>query len=187
MSDAKYGKGFAFRMTILLGLLALVGAGFYYDRFVLAPQTQAKINDAFTLMTKDGEVSKKEVAEKIGFAPSKVEKQDDYEIETYQFSRALPLIKGDYLSVIYENDSLVNILHNKPYDADAVKNEVKFTPPKGEYKGNYPNVAGGGGPPPGGDASGDDEEEDESADDEANEDKDNGDNDKDEDKEGDGA
>lgn len=175
MSDAKYGKGFAFRMTILLGLLALVGAGFYYDRFVLAPQTQEKINSAFSLMTKEGEISKKEVAENIGFAAASVDQQDGYEIETYQFKRALPLIKGDFLSVIYENDSLVNMLHNKPYEPNAVKDKIEFSGPGDDYTGNYPNVAGGGGPPPGGEASGDDEDD---ADvDEDDEDEDDADND----------
>lgn len=159
MSDAKYGKGFAFRMTILLGLLALVGAGFYYDRYVLAPQTQETINSAFTLMTKEGEISKKEVAEKIGFAAASVDEQDGYEIETYQFKRALPLIKGDFLSVIYENDSLVNMLHNKPYDPNAVKDKIEFSGPGDDYTGNYPNVAGGGGPPPGSGASDDDSDD----------------------------
>ena len=174
MSDAKYGKGFAFRMTILLGLLALVGAGFYYDRYVLAPQTQEKINSAFSLMTKEGEVSKKEVAENIGFAAASVDQQDGYEIETYQFKRALPLIKGDFLSVIYENDSLVNILHNKPYQLDAVKNKIEFSGPGDEYTGNYPNVAGGGGPPPGSNASGDDDADDADTDDSGDADNDDG-------------
>lgn len=169
MSEPKYGKGFAFRMTILLGLLVLVGAGFYYDRFVLAPQTERKINDAFSLMTKDGEVSKKEVAEKLGFAASNVENRDGYEIETYEFKRALPLIKGDYLSVIYENDSLVNILHNKPYALEAVKEKIEITGPGPGYKGNHPNVAGGGGPPPNSQADDDEDQDNDSA---GNDDKD---------------
>ena len=171
MSDSKYGKGFAFRMTILLGLLALVAAGFYYDRFVLSPQTEKTINSAYSLMTKEGEVSKKEVAEKIGFAASSTDTQDGYEIETYEFKRVLPFIKGQYLSVIYENGLLINILQNKPYALDAAKEKIEFTGPGEGYTGNYPAVAGGGPPP---DASGDDEEDEEEGDDEDKADDDEG-------------
>ena len=161
MNDAKYGKGFAFRMTILVGLLVLVAAGLYYDRAILAPQTQKTIDAAFDLKNQKDPgvpISKKEVAETIGFAAATTEEKDGYEIETYQFSRALPFIKGDYVNAIYENGSLVNLLHNKPFSEDAVKHKIEFEAPE-NYTGNYPAMGGvpGGGDPGGG---GDDDDAD---------------------------
>ena len=143
------GKGFALRMTILIGLLALAVGGFYYDRFVLPKKAEATINEAYGLMTKplDGSgITKQVVQETIGFAPQATSNQDGYEIETYSFSRVLPFLKGDFLNVIYENGTLVQILQNQDYDPEKVKMKMGIRPPDPKtFKGGQRRIGVGGG------------------------------------------
>ena len=179
--DSKYGKGFAFRMTILLGLLALVAAGLFYDRVVLPKMAKATIDEAYKLMVapdKDGHgITKDQVQKTIGFAPEAKTTIDGYDIETYSFKRALPFMKGDYLNVIYENGALIQILQNKEYSPDAVKSSLGFRSAAGEdYTGN--KVQLGGVPPSSLPGANDEDDEDEDSDDEdSDEDSDEGDDD----------
>jgi hypothetical protein len=144
---SKYGKGFAFRMTILVGLLALVGAGLFYDRYILPSMAKATIEEAYKLMTapdEDGHgISKDLVQKTIGFAPESITKQDQYDIETYSFKRALPFMKGDYLNVIYENGALIQILQNQDYSPEKVESALtaRGADPS-TYTGNKPVLGG---------------------------------------------
>lgn len=143
-AKSKYGAAFAARLFILISLLALVGAGLYYDRVVLPPQTQKAINDAYALMQSPDDtgsgISNKEVQEAIGFPPSNEAEKDGFAIQTYEFKRALPFAKGNYLTVVYEHGSLVNILQDKPYSLDAVRPDIAsmIKKPGPEFKGRTP-------------------------------------------------
>lgn len=168
---SKYGAAFAARMLILVALLGLVGAGLYYDRVVLPPKTAKTINDAFGLMQKpdtSGQgISNKEVQETIGFPPIEEYEQDGFSIQKYEFKRALPFVKGNYLNVVYEHGALVNILQDKPYTLDAVRPDIgsMVKRPGPEFKGRTPGLSpfdslGGAG------ASDDEEDEDDEDDEE---------------------
>ncbi len=129
-NGGKYGKGFALRMTVLIGLLALVSGGLFYDRVILPKKAKSTIAEAYKLMTapdEDGHgITKDQVQKTIGFEPESVTNIDNYDIEKYSFKRALPFMKGDYLNVIYENDALVQILQNQDYSPDKVQHSLGF-------------------------------------------------------------
>ena len=113
MSESNYGGGFVIRLVILLIILGVVIALFYQDKNFLADADQ-KIETAMKLTaaeTDDGGVVDKNMVKKgIGQDPSSVIKDDNFEIETYEFNRALPFLAKPYLTVVYENDGLVNML-----------------------------------------------------------------------------
>jgi len=152
MTESKQGKGFALRLVVLVGILAVAVGVFYYDRFVLPEKNKVAIEAAYQLMVADDTegdgISKSEVAAAIGFAPQSETSQDDYVIEKYEFKRALPFLQGEYLNVIYQNGSLVKIIQNKEFDPKDVDNSMGIRPPDpAKYKGQNVEigVAGGGG------------------------------------------
>ena len=173
-----YGKGFAMRMTILVAVLALVAIGLYYDRVVLPKKNKVIIEKAYAMMVKpdDGTgISKQEMQDEIGFAPSSDTTYEQYEVEKYTFPRALPFMPGDFLNVVYENGSLVQIFQNKEFSLEEMKPKVTVRRPDPEtYQGGQRNIGvAGGGPPPADDD--DDDDDDEEDDDEEEEDDEEGD------------
>ena len=105
----------------VLGLVALLTLP--RDKGLIAEAKQ-KIDKAFALMdveTADGgAISKDMVKKEIGQDPSSTTTDDNFEIETYEFNRALPFLQKPYLTVVYENGGLVQMIPNGPY----VKGEV---------------------------------------------------------------
>ncbi len=167
MTESKHGKGFALRLVVLLGILAVAAGVYYYDRFVLPEKNKALIEAAYQLMIAPDEegdgITKEEVAKAIGFAPQSAVNQDGYDIEKYEFQRALPFLQGEYLNVIYQNGSLVKIIQNKEFDPKDVDNSMGIRPQDpAKFKGQNVEigVAGGGG---------DEADEDEDKDDDSNE------------------
>ena len=152
MTESKHGKGFALRLVVLLGILAVAAGLFYYDRFILPKKNKTAIEAAYQLMVADDKegdgITKAEVVEAIGFVAQSEKNQDDYVIEKYEFKRALPFLQGDYLNVIYQNGSLVKILQNKEFDPKDDGNSMGIRPQDpATYKGQdvQINLSGGGG------------------------------------------
>lgn len=168
MSDGKSGSGFAIRMTILLILLAVVAFGFYYDRFVLVPQSEQTVEKAYGLLNKTtddgGSIPKDMVQKELGFPPSETRMEGDYEVETYKFRRFLPFAPARYIEVVYVEGGLVQIVDSEPFDVSKVKEEgqISFVPP--DQRPETQLSVGGGGPPQG-QADDDDDGDDEAADD----------------------
>ena len=131
MADSAYGKGFAIRMIVLLVLLGLVAAGFYYDRQLQA-NAKSMINDLYSMST-GAAVSKEEVKEKIGFAPSETKTVDKFEVERYTFGRVLPFTKGEYVEVAYRNGYLDQVADNKEFKPLNVEDLKPYTPPAEEH------------------------------------------------------
>ena len=155
-----YGKGFILRISALLFLLVLVVSGLVYDRVILHNINAKKIKDAYGLMVaadEDGHgITKETVRKTIGFEPESVTIEDGkYEVEKYTFPRALSFVNGEYLNVIYEDGTLIQMLQNQPYSADKVKIQMgvrsadkdKFTGMKVQLGGvptsSIPKEAGG--------------------------------------------
>ena len=147
MSESKYGAGFAIRMLILLVLLGLALYGFYYDRFVLVPQAEKGVNDAYVLLTRKtddgGGIPKDEVQKAIGFPPVEKFEERGFEVERYEFRRLLPMAKTRYLTVVYEGGGLVQILDSEPFDPDDVREKVDI-PLKEPSPDSLPQSALGG-------------------------------------------
>ncbi len=175
-NGGKYGKGFALRMTVLIGLLALVSGGLFYDRVILPKKAKSTIAEAYKLMTapdEDGHgITKDQVQKTIGFEPESVTNIDNFDIERYSFKRALWFMKGDYLNVIYEDDALVQILQNQDYSPDKVKHSLGFRSAADPetYTGN--EVQLGGVPRSSMPGFDEDEDSDEDSDEDADEDSD---------------
>ncbi len=165
MSDGKSGSGFAIRMTILLILLAIVAFGFYYDRFVLVPQSEQTVEKAYGLLNKTtddgGSIPKDMVQKELGFPPSETRMEGEYEVETYKFRRFLPFAPARYIEVVYVEGGLLQIVDSEPFDVSMAKDEgeIKFLPP--DQRPETQLSVGGGGPPQGqadDDDDGDDDE-----------------------------
>ena len=158
-------------MAVLLGLLGLVAAGFYYEKFVLSESNKEVVDNAFKLLTMPEDegganIDKAKVQETIGFAPSKTEEfpvsegtEFVYEVETYKLPSINPFAKPDFLTVVYDDDRLSNILHRKEFSSEAMSGGAAVTlgAPQEEWTPRMIGAAGGGG---GGEANtdGDDEE-----------------------------
>lgn len=123
MSESNYGGGFVIRLVILLIILGIVIVLFYQDKSLVAESKQ-KIDKAMALMDDEtadgGPLPKGMVKKEIGQDPSSTTTDDNFEIETYEFNRALPFLQKPYLTVVYENGGLVQMIPNGPY----VKGEV---------------------------------------------------------------
>lgn len=161
-------------MAVLLGLLALVAAGFYYEKFVLAESNKEIVDNAFKLLTMPedeggGNIDKAQVQETIGFAPSSTEEfpiSDGtdfvYEVETYHLPSINPFSGKDYLTVVYDDDRLSNILHRKEFSKETMSGgaEVTLGADPEDWTPRMIGAAGGGG---GGDANtdGDDADDEE--------------------------
>ena len=174
--ESKYGKGFAMRFTILIALLGLVGAGLYYDRVVLPGVSQKTIDKAMALIDqpdRDGHgITQEEVHKAIGMQPSETfEAEDGYLVETYRFRRFLPIAKGNYINVVYQNGALRHVIQDKEFSKEEVeKNQVKLG-----YRSADPEKFKGmpvqlGGVPAASTNDDDDDEDDEDEDDEDDED-----------------
>ena len=124
MSESKYGGGFVIRLVILLLILGVVIVLFYQDKSFIAEAKQ-KIDKAMTLMDKEtddgGAIPKGDVNKEIGQDPSSTTKDGNFEIETYEFKRALPFLQKPYLTVVSQNGGLVEMIDNRPYKKDAGK------------------------------------------------------------------
>ena len=161
MSESKYGGGFLVRMVILLVVLGLVVVLYFQDS-KMTKEANAKLDQAMNLINKEtedgGGIPKDMVSKELGIEPSKTENDGKYEIDTYTFSRAMPFAPKIYITAVFENGGLVQMIPNAPYDKEKVKD--KFIPkPEKIDPSRLPQAAVAGPPAPSNDD--DDEKDDE--------------------------
>ena len=161
MSESKYGGGFLVRMVILLVVLGLVVVLYFQDS-KMTKEANAKLDQAMNLINKEtedgGGIPKDMVSKELGIEPSKTENDGKYEIDTYTFGRAMPFAPKIYITAVFENGGLVQMIPNAPYDKEKVKD--KFIPkPEKIDPSRLPQAAVAGPPAPSNDD--DDEKDDE--------------------------
>ena len=162
-TESKYGGGFAARMIFLLIVLGLVVACFFYDKQMIADADQ-KVGEAFNLLTVEtddgGGIPKDLVKEKLGQEPSDQSSQDGYDVETYTFNRALPvLMKQRFITVVYQGGGLVQIFDSKPFDIALMKDTYVPKPEKIDPSRLPSSALSGPAPPSGGDDDKEDDKE----------------------------
>lgn len=123
-----YGKGFVIRVLVLLGVMAAVVGGYYYDRDVLVPGAEKKMLEVQDLANKRGEdgkrISREKVHEVMGSWASRTSREytqvrpDDlaegeefnaktFDIETYQFRRIVPGLARLMVEFAFLEDEVV--------------------------------------------------------------------------------
>ncbi|MCH2181599.1 MAG: hypothetical protein MK108_06290 [Mariniblastus sp.] len=157
MSESNYGGGFVIRLVILLVILGIVVVLYFQDGKMTAA-ANTKIEDAMNLINKEtddgGGIPKDMVSKELEMEPSTTVKDGDYEVDTYTFDRAIPFASKPYLTAVFKNGALVQMLPNTPYDKDKV--EEKFIPnPRKIDPSELPTAALSGPAPP---SNNDDEE-----------------------------
>ena len=144
------GGGSKIRLAILVIILVLVAVGFYYDRFVLQPQATDNIKTAMELMNQESDdghgVPKSKVKETIGFEPQESFPKDNFEVEVYRYGRVLPVMQGQYLTVVYENGSLTEMIPNGEFDPNNRNvSDGIYVPPEEGRQLPAASLGGGGG------------------------------------------
>lgn len=130
--ESGYGKGFVIRMFLLVGVLAMIVGGYYYDKLVLVPGADERVTAVLKIQefankkTKDADrISKNDVREMIGnwasrttreyttSAPKKFHNDEEFmanfvpttfEIESYKFKRIVPGLESQLVEIAYLND-----------------------------------------------------------------------------------
>lgn len=130
--ESAYGKGFVFRIILLMGIMGLIVGGYYYDKLVLLPGADDKVTAVLKIQefankkTKDSDrISRSDVQEMIGSwanlstreyttsAPKDMRDDEEFmasfepitfEIETYKFKRIVPGLESQMVEVAYLND-----------------------------------------------------------------------------------
>ncbi len=107
MSEKKSGAnvGRTLRLTVLLLILFVMAGVFLYDRFVVRPANEKKLNAVLEYIDKnfDG-LTKDKLEEQIGFKAATQNKEGEAEIHTYRYGGALPFLPATNLFVRYENN-----------------------------------------------------------------------------------
>ena len=101
---SKYNTFFFVRLGLLLLILVGFAAGIFIDRQVLIPAGMEAVDK---IAAAD---SKSQVHELAGKSPTKTQTAGSLEIETYEFGRILPMLKGPEVSVIYRGDSITEVI-----------------------------------------------------------------------------
>ncbi len=127
-----YGKGFMIRILVLLGVMAAVVGGYYYDKEVLVPGAEKKMLEVQDLANKRGadgkRINREKVHELIGRWASRSSRKytqeppedmvDDkefmakfkpktFDIETYNFRRIVPGLASRLVEFAYLDDVVV--------------------------------------------------------------------------------
>lgn len=168
MSESKsaYGRGFAIRLTLLLALLAGVAGLFYYEKNIGADKHSKKLDALFDFLNKNSEgtsreLTREQVQQHVGFAPSLSEPRGKYEVDRYSF-RTLPFLPGQHVYVVFENKYYCGIAttNEKDVTAEKLTENARFKP---GVRADVipapaiPNVAGGAPPGPATTGPGDDD------------------------------
>ena len=107
-SKSAYGTAFFIRMGVLLLVLAIVGGGMAYDRFVLLPAGE----EAVERMMKAGtavDAERVAIYEAAGRDPDEIEKTAKHSIEDWEFGRLLPGVTGAKVTVVFIGDDVKEI------------------------------------------------------------------------------
>lgn len=107
-------SGSSVRMLVLVGLLAIVVAAWYYDYSVAGPRSeevynniQAMVDESNAKGVRDGGLVRAEDVQRVvGFAPTWVEKKPDHMVEWYCWWGKVPVLSTwkRYITVVYEGD-----------------------------------------------------------------------------------
>ena len=146
------------RLVVLLLVLLVVGAAFLYDKYVLLPSAQEKIemvaNDV-TMSLNDG--NRKQVEDIVGIAPAAEFKHKGLDVVQYRFSRGLPFYPRPILDIAYRDGAIVRVKTTEltPEILDGLANVDDVRPLDREGRESVQLIGLGGGGNSGDSTSGD--------------------------------
>jgi len=114
-SKDKYNTFFFVRLGILLLILVLFAGGIFYDRQVLIPAGMEAIDKIANVDFKD------EVQKAAGKSPKKTQTVGSFDVETFEFGRILPFLKGPEVSVIYRGERVIEVITAPLTEADLAR------------------------------------------------------------------
>lgn len=112
------------RQWILIGLLLLVLAAFLYDKYVLMPSAQAKIDQIENEVTrKISDQNRTQVHDIVGRQPTSTFTYDGIEVEQYRFPRGLPFYPRPVLDIAYRGDAIAFYRITDPIDKSYIDSQ----------------------------------------------------------------
>ncbi|MEM9409793.1 MAG: hypothetical protein AAGA30_01690 [Planctomycetota bacterium] len=143
-------KSKSIRQFVLVGILIVVLAAFLYDKYVLIPSADKKINQIATEVSmKLSPENRKQVHEIVGISPASKFEHNGVEVEQYRFPRGLPFFPRPVLDIAYDGDTMI-FFRQEPMDEayiDAQKPKTKIDRSLAADPGEI-QVLRNGGPPP---------------------------------------
>ncbi len=99
-------SGYYMRLTLLLGILVLLGGTLYYDKMVKFPANKERLEKFCAYLEKnfDG-LEKAKVRSEAGMAPVSTTAVGKFEVDHFRYNRALPFLpSGQNIYVAYDGD-----------------------------------------------------------------------------------
>ena len=110
------------RQCILVVVLVLMIAAFLYDKYVLLPSANEKINKVMNEVSlKISDKNREQVNEIVQIEPANTFEHNGIEIAQYRFPRALPFLKRPPLDVGYKGDAIA-VLRQEPITKEYLDN-----------------------------------------------------------------
>lgn len=136
------------RQLILVGILLVVLGAFLYDKYVLMPSAEEKINRIIDeVATALNEQNREQVREIAGVNPAKTFEHRGYSIDQYRFPRGLPFYPRPVLDIAFDPDNAIAFLSQTPMTPEYVESKMPKmkieTSEPGERKNLIATPAGG--------------------------------------------
>jgi hypothetical protein len=116
------------RQWVLVGILLLVLAAFVYDKYILFPEAEEKINKFTEQVTLTlNEKNREQVHELFGFKPASTFTYRGLEVEQYRFRRGLPFIPRPVLDIAYQGNTIAFYRITDPIDNAYIDQQMPAT------------------------------------------------------------
>jgi hypothetical protein len=126
--QSAYGPAFFIRLGGLLLVAAIVGGGAFYDRAVLVPGADAKIEEIVRTRTSGSDDSRELVADIAGMKPSSTEQIGVSTVQEFRFGRVFPFLAPRICTVVFSEGGGIVEAYKGPItdaDRDALAKQVK--------------------------------------------------------------
>ena len=164
MNEKSKNKAQTIRQIVLVAILFIVLAAFLYDKYVLIPGAQEKINEITNKVSlKLSNENRQQIHDIIGFKPTDTFEHNGYEIEQYRFPRGLPGFHRPILDIGFKGDTMA-FFRQEPIDNAFIELQggiAEIDHSRMEDPGTPAFMGAGGGRPPNNNNSDEDEKQDE--------------------------
>ena len=114
-----YGTAFFVRLGILLLVATIVASGMLYDRAVLIPGADAKIEEIVRTKTMGSDDSRELILDIAGRKPSSTEQIGVSTVQEFRFGRILPFLEPRICTVVFNDGGGIVEAYKGPInDAD---------------------------------------------------------------------
>lgn len=129
--QSPYGPAFFIRLGVLLFVALIVGGGMLYDRAVLVPGADAKIEKIVRTKTMGSDDSRELIADIAGRKPSSTEQVGVSTVQEFRFGRILPFLAPRICTVVFNDGGGIVEAYTGPIsdaDRDALAKQGGLTP-----------------------------------------------------------